>query len=315
MFHAELKSRVDEDISILLSLDNHPWQYLCDCGEASMLTVKECRNIRGLFISHTHIDHFVNFDTVLRHQIGMEREVIICGPPDIARQVQARIRSYTWNLIEANAISYQIREIRADDQIAVFRLEPPHWELVPEGVKAGKYVLEDKDLQVQFVILDHKIPTIAYLFQEPDTVKIDLVQSGFPAGPWVRALKTAFETGQTDVEIRIGERQYRSEELFHLLSIKKGDSLGVIMDHAAGEANHARIKSLFTGCRQVLIESFYCLEDKALAEANFHSYSEASGAIMRACKVGEAVPVHFSRKYEEEQIERLRAEFQRSFAQ
>lgn len=66
MFQAEIKSKEDEDICILVRPDNHPWNYLCDCGDASGLTVKECQDTRAIFISHTHFDHFCNFDWILQ---------------------------------------------------------------------------------------------------------------------------------------------------------------------------------------------------------------------------------------------------------
>ena len=68
MILPELKSKIGEDISILVRLDNHTPSYICECGDASELTLKECQNTEGIFISHTHIDHFINFDQILRHQ-------------------------------------------------------------------------------------------------------------------------------------------------------------------------------------------------------------------------------------------------------
>ena len=93
MFIPEVKSQKDEDICILIRVENHSYNYICECGEAKSLTVKECQNTKAIFISHTHIDHFVNFDTILRHQIGGKQRVIICGPRDITKQVQSRIQS------------------------------------------------------------------------------------------------------------------------------------------------------------------------------------------------------------------------------
>ena len=93
------------------------------------------------------------------------------------------------------------------------------------------------------------------------------------------------------------------------LDIKEGDSLGVIMDHAANTANHEKIKSLFQNCNKVFIESFYKSEDKAFAKLNYHSFSEESAKIMKACKVKNPIPVHFSRKYKEEDVKILLEEF------
>ena len=93
------------------------------------------------------------------------------------------------------------------------------------------------------------------------------------------------------------------------MEIIKGDTLGIIMDHAANKSNHSKIKSIFQDCNKVFIESFYKTEDKELAKLNYHSYSTESARIMKACNVNTAIPVHFSRKYNEEEIEVLLQEF------
>jgi ribonuclease Z len=85
------------------------------------------------------------------------------------------------------------------------------------------------------------------------------------------------------------------------------------MDHAAHSENHDRIKAHFTGCNTVLIESFYKDEDHEFATVNHHSYATMSGKIMRESEVERAVPVHFSRKYTEPDIEELTAQFNRAF--
>ncbi|PHN08118.1 MBL fold metallo-hydrolase [Flavilitoribacter nigricans] len=313
MLQSKIKSKEDEDICILVRPDNHPWNYLCDCGDAGGLTVKECQDTRAIFISHTHFDHFCNFDWILRHQLGIAREVIICGPPQIARQVQSRLQSYTWNLIDPEAICYQVREVTDGDRIKVFKLSPPLWELQAEADLTGPVIFADEQFSVEFTVLDHKIPSVAYLFREVDTVKIDMEASNFRAGKWVRVLKEAYEAEDGDRLLEVEGNRMRAAELFHLLFIKKGDTLGVIMDHGADAANHERIQGLFTDCHRVYIESFFQEEDRALAEAHRHSYSVASGKIMRQCRVAEAIPVHFSRKYEPADIERLKAEFEKAY--
>ena len=310
MFRPEVKSRIGEDISILVKLDNHPWNYLCECGDASDLTVKEVQNCKAIFISHTHIDHFVNFDSVIRHQIGIQRRVIICGPKGIAEQIQSRIKSYTWNLIEKGSIIYEIREYVSEGKLVIYEIEPPIWELKQIKETESNIIFEDKSFEVSAILLDHKIPTLAYKFKERDTTKIDIQSSGFKGGKWVKTLKDAFEKNERDILIAIEEQEYKSGALFHLLHIQEGDSLGIIMDHAASETNHQKIKDHFFGCRQAFIESFYKEEDKELAELNYHSYSKMSGRIMKEAQVQQAIPVHFSRKYTEAEIKELISEFE-----
>ena len=256
MFSSTIKSRENEDISILVKVDNHSFNYICECGDASELTVKECMDTQAIFISHTHIDHFVNFDFILRHQLGIQRKVIICGPKGITTQVQARIRSYQWNLIAENAIIYEIREIISEDQIFISELKPPLWEIAKLGKLKDKQVYRNEKFSVYFTILDHKTPCIAYLFKEEDAVNINLANSGFKGGPWIKALKEAYLSDNPNQILHVGDQSYQASDLFHLLSLKEGDSLGVVMDHAANPENHQKIKQLFSACNKVYIESF-----------------------------------------------------------
>ena len=309
MFLPEVKSKVNEDISILIKLDNYSFNLICECGDASGLTVKECQNTEAIFISHTHIDHFINFDFILRHQIGIGRRIIICGPEGITQQVQSKIKGYQWNLIEENSITYEIREIKKDGHIEIAEINPPHWEIKTLENKNFDTLYKNERFSVDFVILDHKTDSIAYLFQEEDTVKIDLSKSEFKGGIWVRELKTAYEQGNETALIKIENKDYPAAELFYMLETKKGDSLGVIMDHAANEANHKKIQSIFQDCNQAFIECFYKAEDKEFAKLNFHSYSEESAKIMKICNIKKATPVHFSRKYKEEEVKVLMEEF------
>lgn len=310
MFKPEVKSKIGEDICILVKLDNHPWNYLCECGDAGDLTVKEIQNSNAIFISHTHIDHFVNFDDVIRHQIGIQRKIVICGPKGIAQQVQSKIKSYTWNLIEKGSIIYEIREVLSENEIHVFEIEPPIWQLEEKGVIKNNIIFEEKNFVVTATLLDHKIPTLAYKFKENDTTKIDIQSSGFKGGKWVKELKEAFEENYGYKVIHIEGKDYKAIELFHLLKIQKGDSIGIIMDHAATKENHSKIKNHFFQCRKVFIESFYKEEDREQAELNYHSYSSMSGKIMYQTQVKEPIPVHFSRKYKEDEIKVLIEEFE-----
>lgn len=313
MFKAKIKSEINEDICILIQVDNHPYNYICDCGDASNLSVKDCQNTNAIFLSHTHIDHFVNFDTILRHQIGIKRRVIICGPKNITKQIQSKIQSYCWNLIAEDAITYEIREIIGDGTIKRAELKPPYWNINSIDDLKEDSVFQTKEFQVDYTVLDHKTESIAYLFKAHDTLKINIKNTDFKGGKWINELKEAFQLQQVNQIITIEDKDYKAAELFYLINIKKGNTLGVILDHAASVENQEKIKQLFSNTDTVLIESFYKASDKAFAEANYHSYSSASGAIMKACNVKEAIPVHFSRKYKAEDVEELIKEFNNAF--
>lgn len=313
MFTPEVKSQKDEDICILIRVENHSYNYICECGEAKSLTVKECQNTKAIFISHTHIDHFVNFDAILRHQIGIKQRIVICGPKGITKQVQSRIQSYCWNLIAEDAIIYEVREIQSQETIKRAELKPPFWEITSLEDTSPPTIYENELFEVTYTILDHKTETIAYLFKGRDKTKIDLQKGDFKGGKWVKDLKTAFEADDLNAIIDIEGNVYKASDLFYLIEVKKGKKLGVIMDHAASPSNHKNILITFKDADQVFIESFYKIEDKEAAISNYHSYASESGRIMKECLVKEAIPVHFSRKYNEIDIEELIKEFERAY--
>ncbi|MCP4136204.1 MAG: peptidase, partial [bacterium] len=250
---------------------------------------------------------------MIRHQLGIERTVVICGPKEISLQVQSKLKGYTWNLINEGSVSYEVREIIDESTIEVYSIEPPLWDLVHVNTIKENQIFANNKFMVNFTILDHGIPSIAYRFKEYDTVKIDLQDSGFKGGKWVSELKEAFEKNNKEKKLTVEEKDYRAEELFHLLSKKIGDSFGVIMDHGANKENHEKIKNLFHGCDTVFIECFYNENDKEYAKLNLHSYSKESGKIMKEASVEKAIPVHFSRKYDEHERELLLMEFENSF--
>ncbi|MDN3694771.1 peptidase [Chryseobacterium tructae] len=311
MLQAEIKSLLKEDISILIKVPNSAKHYLCDCGEASLLTVKEAQTISAIFISHTHIDHFANFDGIFRHQIGSGEKVIICGPQNIHEQIGARLKSYTWNLIDENAIEYQIHEIISKEEIKVYAIRPPYWNI--EYVKTQHFLFEDEYVNVDFAILDHKTDSIAYLFKEKDTVTFHENASDFKKGKWISELKAAFENNDSDKEIEIEGTLYKASDLFHLLTRNEGYKLGVIMDHAADEDNYKKIKEVFNNADKVYIETFYKDSDQEFAKINYHSFASASGKIMNECKVKEAIPIHFSRRYTENDQQEIETAFYQAF--
>jgi ribonuclease Z len=92
-----------------------------------------------------------------------------------------------------------------EETILRSQLCPPLWEIEPlESQEKGMLYGNDR-FDVRFTILDHKLPSIAYLFREKDRSNIDLGQSAYKPGSWIKALKSAFESDNREAEIRVGE--------------------------------------------------------------------------------------------------------------
>ena len=243
----------------------------------------------------------------------MRKRITICGPKGIAQQVQSKIKAYIWNLIEDDEITYEIREIIAEDLIQVYLLKPKDWNLELLHTLAGDQIYQEDNFTVRYTILDHKTDSIAYRFDHADKVNIDLESSELRGGSWIEGLKEAFLNHKPDLVLNIQGQEYLAKNLFPLLNITKGHSLGVIMDHAANAINHQKIEQLFSNCNTVYIERFFKKSDQELAKAHYHSYTLASASIMKKIGVQKAIPIHFSRRYKTEDIQDLILEFEEIF--
>ncbi len=319
MIRATIKSKVDEDICLMLNFENHAPNYLCDCGFASELTVKDCRDVAAIFVSHTHIDHFIGFDNVMRHQMGSGKRVIVCGSTGLAKHVQAKLQAYQWNLLVENDptnTSYEVREVTDNQHITVFLLEAPNWERQEINTYTDAVVFENEAFSVRYTLLDHGVPSVAYLFEEPTKVKLNLAGSPHKPGKWAQQLKQAYAESKPEQRIEIEGIAYPASELFQWLQSEPGYRLGYIMDHHANEANHQKIRNLLHEADEVYIESYYTEEEKEFAEKNKHSTARQSGKVAREAQIKKAIPVHFSRRYHQEDGQQtVRAEFFAAFTQ
>src|SRR5271157_6332011 len=73
---------------------------LFDLGDISNLSPRKIQRLEHIFVSHTHIDHFIGFDHLLRVLVGREKTIRLYGPNGFIEQVQHKLLAYRWNLID-----------------------------------------------------------------------------------------------------------------------------------------------------------------------------------------------------------------------
>jgi ribonuclease Z len=309
MIKATLKSKIDEDICVMLNFEQHPWNYLCDCGYASQLSVKDCINTAAIFVSHTHIDHFINFDEIMRHQLGTGNRVVVCGYKGLSKNVQAKMMAFgPWNLLDkdsAENVSYEVREVDENQTITVYLLKAPLWKRKKIKTYTSAVVFENEAFSVKYTLLDHGVSCVAYLFEETAKIKVNLSGSDLKPGKWIQELKNAYAEELSDTEIDVNGVLQKAGTLFQYLQKEAGYKFGYIIDHHADENNHLKIRELFQGCDEVYIESYYSEDEKEYALKNRHSTARQSGKVAREAGIKKAVPVHFSRRYHKEDGEKV----------
>ena len=72
---------------------------LFDLGDISTLPPRKIHRLDHVFVSHTHIDHFIGFDYLLRILVGREKTINLYGPGGIIDHVHHKLQAYRWNLV------------------------------------------------------------------------------------------------------------------------------------------------------------------------------------------------------------------------
>src|SRR3712207_5396727 len=174
---------------------------LFDLGDLSPLSSRELLRVSHVFVSHTHVDHIAGFDRLFRLCLHPPAPLILVGPPAFADQVEHRIRSFPWNLLDRNSVDFRLcamdydggrliggAEFRAREAFARRDVEPP---VLPQGTAWA-----EADFKIEAVALDHGIPSLAFALKEVLQVNVwrgVLNEMGLPPGPWLNDAKRSEE--------------------------------------------------------------------------------------------------------------------------
>ncbi|MES4784623.1 MAG: ribonuclease Z, partial [Nitrospiraceae bacterium] len=83
---------------------------LFDLGDNQPLDPTQLLKASEIFISHTHMDHFIGFDRVLRIALGRGKTLRLFGPPGLIANVTGKLQGYTWDLVDGYPLTIEVRE-------------------------------------------------------------------------------------------------------------------------------------------------------------------------------------------------------------
>ena len=311
MFQTEVKSKVGEDISILVKLDNHPWNYLCECGDASELSVKEIQKCKGVFISHTHMDHFIGFDRILRLVLGRDKNLYLYGPPHFFKNVEGKLAAYSWNLVEnyRYRLTLNLTEIHHDYLLT--RAYLCRNEFIPNETAEKKpfrdVVVETSVYQVSAVILDHGIPCLGLSVKEHFHININkdaLAALELQTGPWLNEFKQALYAGRDPTSAFKIKSVSGRTKVFQLgkladqiAMITPGQKISYIADVAYNAANVEKIIALAKDSDQLFIEAAFLHAQQDLAVEKHHLTARQAGELAARCAARQFTIFHFSPRY------------------
>lgn len=301
---------------------------LFDLGDIAAVPPRKLLRTSHVFVSHTHMDHFVGFDRLLRICLGRDRPLALFGPERFIEQVEHKLAAFTWNLVGNYAIDLEltVHEVTRNGELRCARFNSrerfARCDLPPQALECGQLIVEPA-FKVRCAVLDHRTPCLAFAVQEAAHVNVwrnRLADLGVEPGPWLREAKHAILAGAADDTVvaarALGGDTKRTITLGTLrrraLQVVHGQKFAYVTDVAHTAGNVQQIVELAEGADLLFIESTFLDADAADATRKSHLTARQAGAIAAAARVSVLVPFHFSPRYAGREAE-LRAEAQAAF--
>lgn len=288
--------------------------FLFDLGDIHLLPPRKLLKIDYIFVSHTHMDHFIGFDHLLRISLGRDRRIHLYGPPNFLRNVEDKLHSYTWNLVAnyTNNFELVVTEVHPEETISRrYRCRNAFLPEDEERAACDGTLVQGDFFSVRSALLDHGTPCLAFRFEEKTRINIKknvLREMGLPTGAWLQELKAHIVKDEPDdLPVRVwwrGGDGRREEKIIPLgvlrheaVKITPGQIVSYVTDALSSEENARRIVELAAGAEPLFIEAPFLDADADTATRKCHLTARQAGLLARQAGAKRLVVFHFSPKY------------------
>jgi len=291
---------------------------LFDLGQNDALGPTRLLRAGDIFVSHTHVDHFIGFDNILRIALGRGKAVRLFGPPGLIDNVEGKLRGYTWNMVDGYPLTIEVLEFHPHETrfarfLASERFQPRQEPPLPRAGPSPSSpfpVLEDPMFTVQAVALNHRVPSLGYALQEQFHININkerLHAARLPVGSWLKELKQYLWQGQPDefrftatlyFEHRKEQREFRLGDVRdRFVTITRGQKIVYVVDARYDDENEAKIVELAHGADVFYCEAPFLDRDAEKARERYHLTARQAGLLARKAGVRDLIVFHFSPRY------------------
>ena len=314
-FHPRLNNDPFSGPGLLIPFLFEKRALMFDLGDLSSLSSKDLLKVSHVFVTHTHMDHFIGFDTLLRTLLGRDKTLHLFGPPDFFQHVEGKLAGYTWNLVSEyeNDFVLKVNEVHQDKiytktYICQDRFQP---KKVPSSRLFSGNLLEEPSFSVHGVLLDHRIPCLGLALTENfyvNIIKVGLKELGLPVGAWLNRFKAAIyqeEDPHSDFVVSWEEKGKATREKRFLLGelakkiarISPGQKIAYITDVAASTENSRKIIELAKEANHLFIEAAFLDSEKDMALKKYHLTAREAGELAGKAGVESLQLFHFSPRY------------------
>jgi ribonuclease Z len=300
-FHHRPVNGPFEDPAVFVRILRDRRALLFDAGDVSGLSTRDLMKLTDVFVTHTHIDHFIGFDTIIRILLRRDTPVTFYGPEGIIDRIQGKLRGYTWNLITEYPLVIRVLEIRNENVHKATFKAGERFELNDEGTQDNKgSVLDNPLFSVNAVVLEHDVPSLGFSIKEKIHINIDktkLTDRGLEVGPWLNTLKDSIRNGKFDECIDTGKGIYKVSELENIYLTTEGQKLSYVMDSSPTDDNFEKIVEFVSDADSLYIEAYFMHKDLEHAFTRNHLTAKLAGLIAKKARVKNLHLLHFSPRY------------------
>jgi ribonuclease Z len=289
---------------------------LFDLGDLSALSNGTLLKVSHVFVSHTHIDHFIGFDRLLRTLFGRDKTLTIFGPENIIENVKGKLAGFTWNLVElySESLTIEVVEVREGRllkgtfrAIERFQLSDEKEEKLVDGL-----IVDDPAFSVRTAILEHRVPCLGFALEEKPHININkdkLESMQAEPGPWLNELKQSIAGSESDSSlITVPFREpggSRTEEIplgklkNDLVEVFSGQKIGYVVDTVFNDRNRKKIVELVESADVFFCESPFLADEEERGQTRCHLTSRQAGTLAREAGVKQLQVFHFSSRHKD----------------
>ena len=308
-FHPRLVNGPFDDPGLFIPFQFENRAILFDLGEIGNLSSRDILKVSHAFVSHTHMDHFIGFDALLRIFLGRDKSICLYGPEGFLKNVEGKLAGYSWNLVHNydNRFILEVFEIQQDFILhkayaCADRFSPA---AVTRKLPFNHCPLEESAFNVCTVLLDHDIPCLGFSLEEHFHVNINkdaLLKKGIGIGPWLAGFKRALYDGHhmnEDAVMIAGDGvSYNLQKLAQEIAIiTPGQKITYISDAAYSKSGAEKMVEFAKNADVLFIEAAFLDKDRELAETKYHLTAKQSGEIAGKAHAKAFEIFHFSPRY------------------
>ena len=315
-FHPRLVNGQFDDPGLFIPFLYEKEAILFDLGDIQNLSTRDILKISHVFVTHTHMDHFIGFDRLVRLLLGREKTLNLYGPAGFIKNVEGKLSGYSWNLVTNYQNRFVINVSEIDENTKTtkqYRCKDGFISKSNPSVDSFNEILhQEASFAVSALILDHRIPSLGLKITEHFHVNIkreSVLTMGLAIGPWLSAFKLALFNNQ-DPESLFTIRDetennvlasYKLGDLANRIAlITPGQKVAYIVDSIYKKPYIEKVIEFVSGVDHLYIEAAFLDEHRDIAQEKYHLTAGQAGTIAARAQVKQFTLFHFSPRYSDQ---------------